>query len=277
MENYIKVNQTLWNKKTDIHIHSKMYDNKGFLAGKTSLKDIELALFGDIKGKKILHLQCHFGQDTMSLARMGAHVTGVDLSNVAIEKANTYAKQLNLTDKVKFICCDVLTLDQHLVEEFDLIFTSYGTITWLPKLDKWGTLIAHFLKPTGRFIFVEFHPVLWMLDDDFKKLAYPYFNKKTFHEEYTASYTDGVGHEPTMGYSWNHPLSEVFSNLLINKLIITDFQEYDTSPYNCFPNTVKSENGFQIKGFEGKLPMVYSIVAGKGRTVSSPPIEAPFN
>ncbi len=266
MENYIQVNKELWNKKTATHIHSKFYDNENFLKGKTSLKSIELELLGDVKGKKILHLQCHFGQDTLSLGRMGAKVTGVDLADKAIEQAEKMAQKLNLSNSVNFICCDINKLDQHLFEQFDIVFTSYGTIGWLPKIDKWAAIIQHFLKPNGQFIFAEFHPVLWMLDDNFKKLAYPYFNTKTFHEEYTSSYTDGDGHEPTMGYSWNHPLSEVFGVLLKQNLIIKDFQEYNNSPYNCFPNTVETKDEtYQIKGFEEKLPMVYSIIAEKNK------------
>jgi len=194
---------------------------------------------------------------------MGAIATGVDLSDKAIEQAKKLTQQLNLSDKVNFICCDVNELDQHLFEQYDIVFTSYGTIGWLPKIEKWAEIIHHFLKPNGQFIFAEFHPVLWMLDDNFEKLAYPYFNTKTFHEEYTSSYTDGEGHEPTMGYSWNHPLAEVFGVLLKQGLIIKSFKEYDTSPYNCFPNTVEKDGGYQIKGFEGKLPMVYSIMAEK--------------
>ncbi len=263
MKDYIKTNKELWNKKTAIHIHSAFYDNEAFIKGKTSLKEIELALLGKVRGKKILHLQCHFGQDTLSLARMGAHVTGIDLSDSAIQQAEHLAKVLNLEEQTHFICCDVNELDQHLKEEFDIVFTSYGTIGWLPKIDKWGALIAHFLKPKGQFIFVEFHPVLWMLDDDFKELAYPYFNIKVFHEEYTSSYTDGAAHEPIMGYSWNHPLSEVFDVLLKNNLRMEAFQEYDYSPYACFPNIIKKEKGYQIKGLEGKLPIVYSLVARK--------------
>lgn len=263
MQDYIKANKALWNQKTGIHLKSEFYDNKNFLKGKTSLKEIELRLLGDVKGKKILHLQCHFGQDTLSLARMGATVTGVDLSDKAIAVAEDMAHQLNLGKQCQFICCDVNELDQHLDEKFDIIFTSYGTIGWFPSLEKWGKLIAHFLKASGQFIFVEFHPFVWMLDDKFEKLAYPYFNTKTFDETYTTSYTDGIPHPPMKGYSWNHPLSEVIQVLIKNNLVIKDFQEYLEAPYNCFPNTVKNEEGYQIKGFEGKLPMVYSIIASK--------------
>lgn len=259
-DDYLTANKALWNKRTTIHLASEMYNMPAFLAGASSLNSYELALLGDIKGKKILHLQCHFGQDTLSLARMGAEVTGVDLSDTAIAKARELAEQLDLA--ATFVCCDVLAADQYIEEKFDIVFSSYGTIGWLPSLEKWGGIIHHFLKPGGQFIFVEFHPFVWMLDDDsFTEIVYPYFNKMTFKETHTTSYSDGPAHEPLLSYSWNHPLSEVFLTLLNNGLAITDFQEYDSSPYNCFPNTVKIEGGYQIKSREGKLPMVYSIIA----------------
>ena len=265
MKDFAKINKALWNKKTALHLQSDFYDQAGFMAGKSSLKDIELALLGDVQGKKILHLQCHFGQDTLSLARMGATVTGVDLSDAAIKVAEKTARQLDLSDRAKFICCDIHDLDQHLEEQFDIVFTSYGTIAWFPTLDRWGELLYQYLRPDGQFIFVEFHPMVWMLDDDFTKITYPYFNTKTFHEAYSTSYTDGEGHEPTMGVSWNHPLSEVFQTLLKSRLKITHFLEYDYSPYDCFPNTIPVKKGFQLKNFARKLPMVYSIIAEKDR------------
>lgn len=262
MQDYISANKALWNRKTTIHLDSKMYDMPAFLKGKTSLKEYELALLGSVKGKRILHLQCHFGQDTLSLARMGAKVVGVDLADKAIEKARELNQQLDLD--ATFACCDIFDADQYIQGQFDIIFTSYGTIGWLPKLDRWGAIINHFLKPKGQFIFVEFHPVMWMLDDaSFTQIHYPYFNSIVFEETVTTTYSDGPAHEPLTSFSWNHPLSEVFQALLQNDLTIADFQEYDTSPYNCFPNTVEVESGYHIKGLELKLPMVYSIVANK--------------
>jgi len=262
MQKYTKANKALWNQRTSIHLQSEMYNLPAFLKGATSLKSPELALLGNVKGKKILHLQCHFGQDTLSLARMGAEVTGLDLSDKAIETARELNQKLGLN--AKFICCDVLEADQYIFQKFDLVFTSYGTIGWLPSLEKWGQLVAHFLKPNGQLIFVEFHPMMWTLDDDtFTQITHSYFNIKTFLETETSTYSDGPSHEPLVSYSWNHPFSEVFQTLLDNQLTIQHFREYDTSPYNCFPNTVAVEGGYQIKGLEKKLPMVYSIVAGK--------------
>jgi SAM-dependent methyltransferase len=179
VNNYIEINRRSWNNRTDTHLASAFYDVPGFLKGNSSLKDIELHLLGDVTGKSILHLQCHFGQDTLSLSRLGATVTGVDLSDKAIENAERLAKETGLP--ADFICCDIYDLPNYLDTTFDIVFTSYGTIGWLPDLDKWANIIARYLKPDGRFIFVEFHPVVWMFDNDFEKVAYNYFNDAPYH------------------------------------------------------------------------------------------------
>lgn len=262
MQEYLTANKALWNQKTTIHEQSDFYQMPAFLKGATSLKPIELALLGDVKGKKILHLQCHFGQDTISLARMGAKVTGLDLSDKSIAKAKEIANQLGID--AHFVCCDIFEADQFIKDEFDIVFTSYGTIGWLPTLNRWGQIIQHFLKPNGTFVFAEFHPFIWTLDDDtYTKITYSYFNIAPIIETLTSSYTDGDSHEPLACYTWNHSLAEVFNALMTNGIVIDDFQEYKTSPYNCFPNTVTVDNGYQIKGMEDKLPMVYSILGRK--------------
>ncbi len=260
--NYKEINRKLWNSKTDFHINSEFYDNETFIEGRNSLKSIELELLGDINGKSILHLQCHFGQDTISLSRLGANVTGVDLSDKAIERA----KELAIKTKMDatFICCDIYDLPQHLDKEFDLVFTSYGTIGWLPNLDKWAKIVSRFLKPNGKFVFVEFHPVVWMFDADFKKIEYNYFNTGPIVENEEGTYADKNAPISQDSVGWNHSISEVVTNLLQNGLEINSMKEFDYSPYNCFNETVEYESQkFKIKHLENKIPMVYSIVASK--------------
>lgn len=161
--NYIEKNRQSWNQRTELHVTSAFYDVPGFINGASSLKDIELQLLGDVTGKTILHLQCHFGQDTLSLARLGATVTGIDLSDKAIEAARELAQKVQ--QDATFICCDLYDLPNYLDEQFDIVFTTYGTIGWLPDLDKWAKIVSRYLKPGGQFVFVEFHPVAWMFDD----------------------------------------------------------------------------------------------------------------
>jgi SAM-dependent methyltransferase len=261
-DNYIDLNRQTWNDKVDVHIASEFYENENFLKGKSTLKDIELELLGDIQDKKILHLQCHFGQDTISFVRLGAKAIGVDLSDKAIERAKEFNTQLAL-DAI-FICCDIYDTPKYLDEKFDIVFTSYGTIGWLPDLDKWAKIVSHFLKPGGKFIMADFHPVVWMYDNDFKKVFYNYFNVEPIYEDETGTYANKEAGIVNKTISWNHPISEILNALINSGLEIKAFNEYDYSPYNCFSQTEEFEPGkFRIKHFGNKIPMVYSIKATK--------------
>ncbi|MBS1549121.1 MAG: class I SAM-dependent methyltransferase [Bacteroidetes bacterium] len=261
-KDYIAINKQSWNKRTELHIHSDFYQMPEFLAGKSSLNAIELELLGDIRGKKILHLQCHFGQDSLSMQRMGAMVTGVDFSDKAIAYAETIADQSSLD--AHFVCCNLYDLPMHLNEEFDIVFTSYGTIGWLPDLSAWAKIIAQFLKPNGKFIMVEFHPVVWMFDNEFKTIAYSYFKSDAIVESLEGTYADRDADLILDTVSWNHALAEVTNSLTSHNMVISHLDEINYSPYNCFQNTIEtSPQRFQIKGLEDKIPMVYSLVAKK--------------
>lgn len=261
-DNYIEINRQSWNNRVATHLKSEFYDLEHFIKGKTSLNRFELDLLGDVKGKTILHLQCHFGQDSISLSRLGAEVTGVDLSDKAIESAKQIAAETNAN--AKFICCDIYDLPNHLEGQFDIVFTSYGTIGWLPDLDKWAKIVSRYLKQNGKFVFVEFHPVVWMFDDNFEKIAYNYFKSDAIIETENGTYADKTADIVVESVSWNHSLSEVVTGLLQNGLELTSFEEYDYSPYNCFNKTIEFEPGkFRIEHLGNKIPMVYSIVALK--------------
>ena len=260
--NYLEVNRALWNERTKHHISSAFYDMDGFLSGDSSLKEIELALLGDLAGKSVLHLQCHFGQDSLSLARMGAQVTGVDLSDEAIATAQKLAADTGL--HAEFICSDVYDLPSHLEKQFDVVFTSYGTIGWLPDLTKWAAIVGRYLKPGGQFIFAEFHPAVWMFDNDFTYVQYSYFNKEAIVEIEEGTYTDKSAPIKMESVGWNHSIDEVLQNLIDAGLNIRRFTEYDYSPYNCLSKMVEVTSGkWQIQGMEGKLPLVYALKAVK--------------
>lgn len=259
---YLNLNKKLWNDRTIVHVNSEFYNNETFLKGKNSLNEIELNLLGNVRGKSILHLQCHFGQDSISLARLGAKVTAVDFSEKAIETAIALNKKSG-TD-CKFICSDVYSLATVLDQKFDIIFTSYGVIGWLPDMQKWANLIASFLKPGGVFVIAEFHPSVWMFDNDFKYVQYSYFKSEPIIETEEGTYADKDSKINTTSITWNHSLSEVMSSLLNSGLRIDSFNEFDYSPYNCLNNMVEvSENHFMIRGMENKLPLVYALRALK--------------
>jgi 2-polyprenyl-3-methyl-5-hydroxy-6-metoxy-1,4-benzoquinol methylase len=261
MSTYIDINKAWWNAKTKQHLNSDFYAHELFLKGHNTLNDIELELLGDVRGKSILHLQCHFGQDTLSLARMGAKVCGVDLSEVSIEVAQKTAADLKID--ADFICSDIFKLDEVLDQEFDIVFTSYGTICWLPDMDVWAGVVERFLKPGGTFVFADFHPVVWMFDDDFKEVTYGYFNTGVIIEINAGSYASKEDQIPHENHCWNHDTAEVMTALLDRGLQIKAFREYNYSPYDCFSNTVAVEKGFNIIGLEGKIPMVFSLKAVK--------------
>ncbi|EJL71889.1 class I SAM-dependent methyltransferase [Chryseobacterium populi] len=262
MENYLEINKNSWNAKVEPHLKSDFYFVKEFLNGKSSLNSIELDLLGNIEGKTILHLQCHFGQDSISLSRLGAKVTGIDLSDKAIETAKDLAKKCG-TD-TEFICSDVYNLPNVLDQKYDIVFTSYGTIGWLPDLNQWANVIQHFLKPGGQFVMAEFHPVIWMFDDDFERVGYNYFNEKPIVETYEGTYADRSADLVQEYVMWNHSLAEVLQNLIKNNLEIEKFQEFDWSPYPCFKHITEFEKGkWRIEKFGNKVPIVYGISAQK--------------
>ncbi len=278
---YFEANKQSWNKRTSVHKDSAFYDLASFKNRKSSLNKIELEELGDVKGKTLLHLQCHFGMDTMSWAREGAIVTGVDFSDEAIKLAQELSTELNIP--AHFICANVYDLlkslkvsptgvpeqgegKEHSLLEgvFDIVFTSYGTIGWLPDLDAWAGIVAHFLKPGGTFYIADFHPALWMMDDNFEHIKYNYFNTEVITEEISGTYSDRDAPIKSIEHGWNHPFSEIISSLLKHNLQIQLFNEFPYSPYNCFNNLEQGADGmWRIKGMDEKMPMMYSIKAIK--------------
>lgn len=261
-DNYFKENKNLWNQRTAVHKDSAFYDLAGFKAGANVLSPIELSEIGDVRGRSLLHLQCHFGMDTMSLSRMGAKCVGIDLSDDAIKLAGEINAELRLD--AKFICCNVYDTSKYVKEQFDIVFTSYGVIGWLPDLVPWAKMIAEKLKPGGFFYTAEFHPVVWMFDDDFTHIKYYYENRELIITENEGTYTDRNADIKGKEYSWNHSISEVLNALINAGLKIEMFNEHMYSPYPCFRNVVETEEGkWHVKGMEGKIPMVYSLRAKK--------------
>jgi 2-polyprenyl-3-methyl-5-hydroxy-6-metoxy-1,4-benzoquinol methylase len=261
-ELYFEANRELWNQRTIVHKDSAFYDLAGFRSGATVLTPIELNELGDVSGKKLLHLQCHFGMDSLNWARLGASVTGADLSDEAIKEARALNEELKLD--ARFICCNVYDLKEKLDDKFDIVFTSYGVVGWLPDLDRWADTVAHFLKPGGLFYIAEFHPVVWMFDDDFTHIKYYYDNRELIVTENQGTYTDREADIKGKEYSWNHSLSEVLNALIRAGLELKSFNEHMYSPYPYFRNMVESNPGqWHIKGMEGKIPMVYSVSAIK--------------
>ncbi len=244
LEAHLQSNKELWNNLTRVHVGSEFYDLEGFITGKDSLNEIDLANLGDVTGKSVLHLQCHFGKDTLSLARMGAQVTGVDLSDVAITKARELNDQLHLN--ARFINCDLNKLDEYLDEKFDIIFASFGVLGWHQDLEQFGFIVSHFLKQGGVFCLAEFHPVLWMFNNERTAIEYCYFKGEPIIEEKMGSYADPTAKNMGTSYCWNHSLGEVFAALEGNGLSIHGFKEYDYPPFDIFNPRVEKGGRFYV-------------------------------
>ncbi len=266
MDRYIENNKVHWNEITPVHERSDMYDVAGFKAGRCALKPAELREIGnDVAGKTMLHLQCHFGLDTLSWARRGAIVTGVDFS----DKAVTLARQLSEETAIPadFICSDIHSLTAVLDKQFDIVFTSYGVLCWLPDLGKWAEIINHFLKPGGFFYIVEGHPVMNIFDNEpgVKALTvrWSYFNNPEWLDEKPGrDYADAAFTAQNGTSEWAHSLSEIVNALIGAGLRIDFIHESPEGFYKALPFMVQDKEGiWRIEG--DKLPLTFSIKATK--------------
>ena len=261
-DKYFTTNKATWNEKVTIHAKSEMYNLKAFKQGKSSLMSYETQALGNVSGKSLLHLQCHFGQDTLSWSRLGATCTGVDLSDEGIKLAKSLNEELKLD--ANFVCCNVLDTSQYIKDTFDIVFTSYGVIGWLPDLKPWGQMIAERLKIGGTFYMVEFHPIVWMFDylEEKPIMKYGYMQDDAIYEEYEGTYADQESKMISKEYGWNHGLSDVINALIEAGLHIDYLNEYDESPYDVLPNLVKTDSGMYVT--QDKLyPLIFEIKARK--------------
>lgn len=253
---YFEMNRAGWDRRASAHFDSNFYDLPGFLAGETSLREIELAELGDVSGKSLLHLQCHFGMDTLSWARKGAVCTGVDLSPVAIQKAQELAQELKLNSE--FVCTDVYSFQHSGSAPYDIVFTSYGAVCWLPDLNRWAEVVAANLAVGGRFYIAEFHPIYDLL------AGYSYFTQVQPDVDEEGTYTENGADAIAKLATWAHPMSSVINALLNVGIQIERVSEFPFSPYNCFEGMVEREPGrFYLNHKGNDVPIVYSITGRK--------------
>ena len=237
MDDYKNANRRLWNEWTSLHEGSAFYDVEGFKAGKETLRSIEVAELGDVSGKSLLHLMCHFGLDTLSWARRGAAVTGVDLSDRSITLAASLSRELGIP--ATFLCSDVEHLPGARSGEFDIVFSSYGVLHWLPDLGRWAEVIAHFLKPGGVFYLVEFHPFMRVFDTGSADLraTEPYFySPEPYRFEAKGSYAAESDRAAFPGYMWDHGIGEVVTAVVAAVLKIEYLHEFLYAVGAVFPN-----------------------------------------
>ncbi len=275
VKKYIDENKRRWNELADVHFKSEYYNVDEFRRGGISLSQLEVQEVSNVKGKKLLHLQCHFGKDTLSWARLGAEVTGVDFSPRAIELARQLSNELGL--KATFIQSDIMelpTIDNSLLvpHSFDIVFTSHGSIYWLPDLKKWAEVISLYLKRGGVFYIVDSHPTAFMFDDEDPKglkLRYPYFHQKEpIKSIVDGSYASGdPAIKSNIEYGWPHNLSYIVNNLIQNDLEILFINEYSIASWKMYPFLKPLENGWWYLPVDfPQIPLTFSIKAKKKDT-----------
>ncbi len=264
-------NQRLWDAWTAVHAQGEFYDLAGFRRGGIRLRDEEVAAVGDVRGRTLLHLQCHFGIDTLSWARLGARVTGADFSPAAIRLAREIAADIGIDD-ARFVESNLYDLPAHLDGQFDVVYTSRGVLGWLPDINGWASVVAHFLAPGGTFFITEAHPVFQVFENEGVapgelRLAYPYWeHRDPLVFDVKGSYADpdaDVGEQTEHG--WDHGLGEIVMALIDAGLKIESLEEH---PYLDWAADflVESEPGsgrFVLPPGDGSLPLMFSLRASK--------------
>ncbi len=267
MEEFIKANKELWEERTLAHEKSEFYDIEGFLRGNQTLDPIELEEIGDVKGKSLLHLMCHFGLDTLSWGRLGADVTGVDIAENAIELARKLSKQIGMN--ARFIQSNVYKLPEKLDEQFDIVFMSGGVINWLPDMERLLQVAARYVKPGGFYYLREFHPFFWVFDDEIEqpilKVMYPYFQgKDPLHFESDTSYASDKKMKKLNQYEWGHTVSTILNSAVKAGLRIEFFNEFPFTSYKALM-FLEEKGPLRWELPEGfvSLPMMFSLKAIK--------------
>ena len=260
-DRYTRANKLIWEQKTRVHIKSRFYNVEGFLKGQSSLRPIELSALRNVKGKRLLHLQCHFGMDSLSWAMRGAEVTGVDFSEQAIRNARKLSKASGIPGR--FIRSDIYDLKRRLRGKFDIVFASYGCLGWLPDMDRWAEIVAHFLAPRGVLFLVEFHPVYWMLDGK-GRIVFPYDSgAKPIVITPQGTYADRKARIKGKEYWWNHGLAKIVNALIQAGLSIEKLQEYPFSAYDGGGMTERKDGTWIKKDWDEKIPLMFSLKARK--------------
>lgn len=265
MDARIQANRALWDELVGVHVAApRSYHLDTFRAGRSTLKTIEIEEVGDVQGKRLLHLQCHFGMDTISWAKRGASAAGADFSPEAIGLARRLSDELSV--EAEFVCSNIYDLPQNLEGEFDIVFTSYGVLCWLPDLPEWGKVINHFLAPGGFFYIVEQHPVGALFSDRDGELvaSKSYFDTGPIEETSDGSYADrNAVLKNKTSFEWQHPLSDIVNALTSNGLRVEFLHEFPFCMFQWLPSMVKGDDGWYHVPGHDNVPFLFSLEASK--------------
>ena len=261
----LEANRRQWDDRTRIHVASRFYDVDGWLHTRPGPRDREVEALGDVTGLELVHLQCHFGLDTLAWATAGARVTGLDFSPEAIREAEDLAARAGLSERARFVCADVLRAREALDHvTFDIVYVSLGALCWLPSVARWAEEAAGLVRPGGRLYLHDVHPVCWSLADDALEFAHTYFEEaEPYADDSDQTYTDAerpLAH--TRSYEWNHGIGEVVTALIDQGLRLDVLQEHDWTVHRRFPWLVEVGPGrWTSPPGLPRLPLSFTVVA----------------
>jgi SAM-dependent methyltransferase len=256
------LNHANWDDRVPIHLASRFYDLAGFRAGADTLRPFELGEVGDVTGRRLVHLQCHIGLDTLSWARRGALVSGLDFSAPAIEAASSLAAELGLA--ARFVVADVYDAAAAFGgQRFDVVYTGIGALVWLPDVFGWARVVAGLLAPGGFVYLVEGHPFAQILDDaSGRVVTRDYFEREPIVDDYPFSYTDGPALEHTREVEFQHGLGEIITALADTGLRIEFVHEWDYEVFGRFEVLERQDDGiYRLPADQPRVPMLYSLRA----------------
>ncbi|WP_134764713.1 class I SAM-dependent methyltransferase [Nocardioides sp. 1609] len=273
-EDYRRVNRASWDERVPAHAASPDYALQRFRDDPAHLSDVvrfDLPRLGSVDGLRGVHLQCHLGTDTISLARLGARMTGLDFSGAALEQARTLAAETGAD--VDFVESDVYAAADVLPEGgFDLVFTGIGALCWIPSVRRWADVVARLLRPGGRLFIREGHPMLWALGDPrpdgLVTVEHPYVERAeatVWDEPGTYVETDAT-FEHTLTHEWNHGLGQTLTAVLDAGLVVTSFEEHDSAPWDALPGYTEptaDDGELRLRDRPWRVPFTYTLQAVK--------------
>ena len=257
-------NRAMWDARVGIHVASAFYDVEGWLRDGRGPRAAEAEIVGDVAGLDLVHLQCHFGLDTLAWARAGARVTGLDFSAPALAEARAIAERAGLAGRSRFVCAEVYDAPAALGSTYDVVYVSLGALSWLPSVARWAEVVAALLRPGGRLFVHDVHPLSDALGEDELVVTSSYFEEpEPFVDDSSWTYTDGPL-PPSGGAAvcWNHSLGEIVTAVASRGLVVEQLHEHDYTTFGRFPWLVRRGDGtYALPAGTPRVPLSFSLLA----------------
>lgn len=267
MDPRLAINRANWDDRVPIHVASRFYDVEGWLAARPGPRPREIEALGDVAGLDLVHLQCHFGLDTLAFATAAARVTGVNFSPAAITEARSLAERAGLVDRARFVEADVLRASEALAPDtYDIVYVSLGALCWLPSVGQWAGEVAALLRPGGRLYLHDGHPLAWALADDELRVEHTYFEEaEPFVDDVEVTYTDGEGRVAhRRAHEWNHSIGEIVSAVLEVGLQLDELTEHDWTIWPRFPWLVETaDHRWEAPAGRPRVPLTFTLLASR--------------